>query len=106
MEITALSTAGDSCIDNLSDIIAGFCDEPKIELLQEMPGGIPAMRWICSCLLPDLYLLYTAMCRRMSELPSIKQRGVVDSGDLFPRHLETQNSVVPKTLFRVVQICS
>lgn len=26
MEITALSTASDSCIVNLSDIISGFCD--------------------------------------------------------------------------------
>ena len=26
MEITALSTAGDSCIGNMSDIITGFCD--------------------------------------------------------------------------------
>jgi len=26
MEITALSTASVSCIDNMSDIITGFCD--------------------------------------------------------------------------------
>ena len=71
MEIAALSTVGNSCVDNLFDLITGFCDQPKIDLLQEMPGGIPAMRWDRGCLLPDLYFLHTAMCRRLPELPSI-----------------------------------
>jgi len=32
------------------------------------------MRCVERYLLPDLYLLYTAMWRRMPELPSIKQQ--------------------------------
>ena len=42
---TALSTVSDSCTGNMSDIITGFCNYPTIDLLQEMPGEIPAMRF-------------------------------------------------------------
>ena len=54
IEITALSSAGASCIDNMPDSTTGSRGKPTIELLQQMLGEISAMRWHYDSLLQDL----------------------------------------------------
>ena len=44
IEFTALSSASDSRIGSMPDSITGSHDKPTIELLQQMPGEIPAVR--------------------------------------------------------------